>query len=128
MKALVPALTALFWLAVAGLFVAREGPSLSHESPPAPAASAPALADPAERRVTATELARHASPSDCWMAIEGVVVDVTAYLPGHPAEPGLLEPWCGRDATEAYRVKPNGRPHSPRADRQLAGLRVGRLP
>ncbi len=73
------------------------------------------------------ELARHASEDDCWMAIDGVVYDVTDYIPRHPTPLAVMTPWCGEDASEAYRTKGYGRPHSPAADAMLPEYRVGPL-
>ena len=93
---------------------------------PPQAASAPA-ATSAAPRFTWKDVARHAKAGDCWMAIDGVVYDLSAYLPEHPADPALLPPWCGRDASEAYRTKLRGRSHSRGADRLLATYRIGAL-
>jgi cytochrome b involved in lipid metabolism len=81
----------------------------------------------ADRQVTAAELARHAEPGDCWMAIDGVVYDFSAYIPLHPAPPIVMTQWCGREASEAYHTKGYGRPHSPAADTLLPPYRVGVL-
>ena len=91
---------------------------------PAPAAN---VAQAAEKSYTAADLARHATPADCWMAIRGSVYDFSPYLPEHPSRPGLLEPWCGKEATEAYNTKTKGRPHSPYADELLVRYRIGRF-
>jgi cytochrome b involved in lipid metabolism len=79
----------------------------------------------ADRAIPAAELARHARPDDCWMAIRGGVYDLSAYLPDHPSRPQIIEVWCGREATDAYNTKTRGRPHSPEADDLLAGYRIG---
>jgi cytochrome b involved in lipid metabolism len=89
-------------------------------------------ADPAseaasERTISAAELAAHGSAADCWMAIDGVVYDFSAYIPEHPAPPVIMTQWCGREATEAYHTKGYGRPHSPAADALLPPYRVGVL-
>lgn len=118
MRHLYFASTALFWLAVAAFW---SGPLWL----PAPIAGPGAVA--ADKVVSPAELARHAKTSDCWMAIDQVVYDFTAYLPQHPAEPGLMAAWCGKEATEAYRTKTKGRAHSPYADQLLAKYRIGRL-
>lgn len=85
---------------------------------PAPAAGA---------SVSASELARHASEKDCWLAIEGGVYDVTEYVTAHPAPPRALLDWCGREATAAFGDKGEGTPHSPQARELLETLRVGTL-
>lgn len=88
----------------------------------------PAPAPPeAGRTFSAAELARHASPGDCWIAVEGGVYDVGAYAGSHPAPPRVLTDWCGKDATRAFADKGAGRPHSPEAREALEALRVGSL-
>ena len=37
-----------------------------------------------KRKVTASELSRHRSRDDLWIAVRGKVYDVTKYLPYHP--------------------------------------------
>lgn len=107
--------TLLFWLAVAFFWL---GSRFAVPTPPAPAAV---------RSITLAEVARHATPEDCWMAIDGGVYDVTTYLPEHPSKPSVIEPWCGKEATQAYRTKSKGRPHSSEADLLLPSYRIGNL-
>lgn len=87
--------------------------------PPAPAR--------AERAIPASELARHASAADCWLAVEGGVYDVTDYVLSHPAPRAALTDWCGREATRAFADKGRGRPHSAGARAVLESLRIGSL-
>ena len=82
---------------------------------------------PVEKTYTLAEVGRHALESDCWMAIDGQVYDLTSYLPDHPSKPSIILPWCGKEASEAYRTKSKGRAHSPAADQLLPGYRIGRL-
>lgn len=113
--------TALFWMAVVAFW---SSPLWLPEEISGPGAVA------ADKAVTLAEVARHATPGDCWMAVDDVVYDFTAYLPQHPADPGLMTAWCGKEATEAYRTKakgPKGRPHSSHADQLLPKYRIGRL-
>ena len=78
-----------------------------------------------DRVISAEELAKHARPDDCWMAIRGSVYDVTKYLPDHPSRPEIIEPWCGLEATQAYETKAKGRKHSEAADGMLPTYRIG---
>lgn len=117
MRRLFLAGTLLFWLLLIALWLA------SRQSEP-PVADIPA---PALRTLPLAEVARHATPADCWMAIDGMVYDLTAYLPDHPSKPSIIEPWCGREASEAYRTKTKGRPHSPEAEKLLPTFRIGRV-
>jgi cytochrome b involved in lipid metabolism len=112
--------TAMFWMAVLAFWSASLW--LPDELP-----SPGTVAVAADKAITRAELARHAKPGDCWMAIDGVVYDFTAYLPQHPAEPSLMTAWCGKEATDAYRTKTKGRPHSPYADQLLPKYRIGPL-
>ena len=134
MRKLFLAATGLFWVAVMVFAVA--GTSAPPASAPLTPATGPAAAPPArtpvaaitaEKRFTLAEVARHATEADCWMAINGVVYDLTAYLPEHPSRPSIVLPWCGKEATEAYKTKTKGRPHSPEADQLLPNYRIGVL-
>lgn len=109
--------TALFWLAVLGIWAGSRWW-------PAPQEEAPVIV---EKRFAMAEVARHASADDCWMTINGTVYDLTAYLPDHPSRPSIILPWCGTEASEAYRTKTKGRSHSPEADRLLAAYQIGLL-
>jgi cytochrome b involved in lipid metabolism len=80
-----------------------------------------------DRAISAAELATHARPDSCWMAIRGSVYDLTAYLPDHPSRPQVIEPWCGKEATDAYNTKTKSRPHSKEADKLLLKYRIGRF-
>lgn len=87
---------------------------------------APEGAAPA-RVVSAAELARHASASDCWMAIGGSVYALTDYVPAHPTPPAVMTRWCGKDATQAFETKGGAGEHSAAAREMLASYRVGAL-
>eukprot|EP00026_Physarum_polycephalum_P017320 Phypoly_transcript_18513.p1 GENE.Phypoly_transcript_18513~~Phypoly_transcript_18513.p1 ORF type:complete len:195 (+),score=35.72 Phypoly_transcript_18513:82-666(+) len=56
-------------------------------------------------RVGRTELAKHATKEDCWVAIRGKVYNVTPYLSFHPGgEPELMR-GAGKDATRLFDAK-----------------------
>lgn len=117
MRRLYLAATLLFWLLLAAIWAAARW---SPAAPPVPVVLS-------EKSYSASELTRHATPADCWMAIRGEVYDLTAYLPEHPARLAVVTPWCGREASEAYNTKSKGRAHSPQADALLAQYRIGRF-
>jgi cytochrome b involved in lipid metabolism len=118
--------TVLFWLGVGWFAWAAwraEAPTAAAASP-----AVGASAGTETPRITPAELARHARAGDCWLAIDGAVYDLSAYGPLHPAEPEVLNAWCGREASAAYRTKGlpgGGRPHSARADAMLPRYRIG---
>ncbi|WKZ56989.1 MAG: cytochrome b5-like heme/steroid binding domain-containing protein [Bdellovibrionota bacterium] len=82
---------------------------------------------PSVKRISLQELASHNSEQSCWLAIEGQVYDVTAYLPMHPAAPEVLLGWCGREASVGMRTKGDGRDHSRRAWEMLERYKIGEL-
>ena len=107
--------TLIFVLAVALLGLLAY---LEPANPPAQAVAVPT-------QISTQELARHAEESDCWMAINGEVYDVTEYLPDHPSRPAIILAWCGREASEAYRTKGKGKAHSAAANQLLTSYRIG---
>lgn len=104
-----------FWSSIATLVAVQV---MATDSPePRPTAAVYSLED----------IAAHNSDGDCWMAIEGVVYDISAYIPSHPTPPSVLLPWCGKDATEGMRTKGYGRDHSPVAWGMLDEYQIGTL-
>ena len=111
--------TALFWLTVL-VFALITGSNVEPVRADLPA-------DNTDKRVAMSEVARHASSEDCWMVIDTRVYDLTAYLPEHPSQPSIILPWCGKEASEAYKTKTKGRPHSEQANQALANYAIGRV-
>ncbi len=109
--------TALFWLAVWAVWLGKRGEPAPRTEPP----------PPVHPRFTLEEVARHAQAEDCWMAINGKVYDISAYIPEHPSRPAILLPWCGKEASEAYRTKMKGKPHSATANQLLQTYEIGEL-
>jgi cytochrome b involved in lipid metabolism len=110
--------TILFWLATGGFWAADLW---------LPESSDTRAVAAQEKTYTLTEIARHATGKDCWMAIRGQVYDFTTYVPQHPADSSVFASWCGKGATEAYQTKTRGRPHSPYADQLMTRYRIGVL-
>lgn len=112
--------TLIFWLAIAGFWLdhlLQDQKTVSTEIQPITAPQSYSLA----------EVMRHRQTSDCWMAIAGVVYDITAYLPSHPSNPDIINAWCGNEATAAWQTKTRSRPHSSYADSLLQQYRIGIL-
>ncbi len=80
------------------------------------------------RVITLDEIAEHDSADSCWKAIDGVVYDITDYIPNHPTPPQVVARFCGQEATEAWEGIGNGRGHSGSAERLLQQYRIGVLP
>lgn len=52
--------------------------------------------------ITIEELKSHAMPGDMWMAIDGIVVDITDFVHVHPGGADLLRELAGQDASEEF--------------------------
>ena len=59
--------------------------------------------------LSAAEVAKHNSSSDCWLIIENKVYDVSDYLDSHPAGGGIIIPYCGTEATHAFETVDHSR-------------------
>lgn len=117
MRRLYLSTTLLFWVLVTAFWAG------SLWLPPTEQSQAVA----AGKAYSKADLAGHATPENCWMAIRGAVYDLSAYLPEHPSRPELVLPWCGKEATEAYNTKTKGRSHASYADDLLARYKIGML-
>jgi predicted heme/steroid binding protein len=53
----------------------------------------------AVRTIDLAELSQHATTSSCWMAVAGIVYDVTLFLHEHPGGDEILVESAGKDAT-----------------------------
>lgn len=75
-----------------------------------------------------SEVSKHSTPRDCWLAIEGNVYDATKYLDMHPGGADLILMFCGQDATAAYKTKGGRRNgHSFGANQILAEYKIGTI-
>ncbi len=74
-----------------------------------------------------TDVAKHASASDCWVVVSGSVYDVTDFIPRHPGGSDKIVPLCGMDATTAFTTREGMGPHPSRATTTLNEYFVGGL-
>lgn len=77
---------------------------------------------PRDAVVRPSELARHRSRADAWIAVRGRVYDVTRFLTRHPGGVSAIEPLLGTDATVHF----NGAHSYINAEASLS-VRVGRV-
>ncbi|KAK8112058.1 L-lactate dehydrogenase (cytochrome) [Apiospora kogelbergensis] len=75
-------------------------------------------------KLDAAVIARHASPDDCWVVVNGKVYDLTKFAPEHPGGADIVYTWAGKDASEIYNEF-----HTPqRIERELsASEKLGEL-
>jgi cytochrome b involved in lipid metabolism len=78
-------------------------------------------------KYTLAQVAEHDLKTDCWMAIQGNVYDVSTYVPQHPAPRSVITAWCGTEATEGMRTKGYGPDHSPAGWTLLEQYLIGEL-
>jgi cytochrome b involved in lipid metabolism len=73
------------------------------------------------------EISTHNSAGSCWMIVGGKVYDLTTFLSAHPAGPGAITPYCGKDGTTAFATQNRGSSHSSYADSLLTSYFIGDL-
>ena len=55
-------------------------------------------------RVTMEEVAKHVTKEDCWVVVNGRVLNVTNFLPDHPGGELAIFTFAGKDATEEFNM------------------------
>jgi cytochrome b involved in lipid metabolism len=68
---------------------------------PSPITSTPATGSGG---ISSATLALHNKQSDCWVGYQGVVYNITSWLPRHPGSAGAIAPYCGtsKEFTTAF--------------------------
>lgn len=74
-------------------------------------------------KISASQLSEHNKASDCWMAIEGKVYNVTDFVDEHPGGDEIILADAGKDGTEGF----NDVGHSEDARKLLEPMYVGDL-
>jgi predicted heme/steroid binding protein len=79
----------------------------------APSAGAPAPAQEEAKKAdepkkmgeySLADVAKHNKPEDCWVVVNGEVLDVTDFLADHPGGKKAILIYAGRDATEEFNM------------------------
>ncbi|KPI41605.1 Cytochrome b2, mitochondrial [Cyphellophora attinorum] len=55
-----------------------------------------------EIKISISEISRHNKEDDCWIVVDNVVWNITAFAPSHPGGPDIIYHYAGRDASVAY--------------------------
>eukprot|EP01126_Amoeba_proteus_P045292 TRINITY_DN5063_c0_g1_i1.p1 TRINITY_DN5063_c0_g1~~TRINITY_DN5063_c0_g1_i1.p1 ORF type:complete len:634 (+),score=131.93 TRINITY_DN5063_c0_g1_i1:139-1902(+) len=80
-------------------------PAQTQEQEQEPSQPTQPTTSPAEQQnYTLAEVAKHNKKDDCWVAINGEVVDATSFLNDHPGGSMAIMAFAGRDATEAFNM------------------------
>ncbi|KAK3809459.1 MAG: FAD binding domain-containing protein [Benniella sp.] len=69
-------------------------------------AAAPAAAEEPKklRSISAAEVAKHNKENDCWVIVNGQVLDVTNFLADHPGGKKAILIFAGKDATDEFNM------------------------
>jgi cytochrome b involved in lipid metabolism len=65
-----------------------------------------------KKLITYEELVKHTSRSDCWLSVEGKVLNVTKFLAEHPGGEDILIANSGTDATKYFQGISGGKGHT----------------
>lgn len=72
---------------------------------PAPSATAPAKPTiDRSKEFTLADIAKHNKKDDCWVAVNGDVLDTTKFLPEHPGGAKAILLYAGKDASEEFNM------------------------
>ncbi len=74
--------------------------------------------------LSATEVAKHNTTTDCWSVVGANVYDLTGYANSHPGGSSAIAALCGKDATQAFQGQHAG---SQRPESTLAAFLLGPL-
>ncbi len=74
---------------------------------------------------TMAQVATRDSASDCWVAIDGNVYDLTSWVAQHPGGAAAITGLCGTDGTAAFQGQHSGQSGP---ERSLSSFLVGALP
>jgi hypothetical protein len=96
------------WAGV-GSAVGSAAPSLQQGLPTTsltstPTTAAPASSAPSNAVHTWDEVAKHTTEKDCWVVVNGDVLNVTKFLPDHPGGKKAIMLFAGKDATDEFNM------------------------
>ena len=74
--------------------------------------------------ITMAEVRTHDDATSCWSAIDGMVYDLTAYIPKHPGGEREILSICGEDGSKAFEGQHSG---ESKPERILASYKIGDL-
>jgi len=82
--------------------------------------------DSAAPAYTMNEVAAHGTKGDCWMVIDGKVLNLSGYT-AHPGGDTFV-PYCGKDGTEGFATMgERGRDHSQSAYAEIEDYVIGKI-
>ena len=76
---------------------------------------------------TKEDIEKHNKETDCWIIFAGGVYDVTKFMQRHPGGKEKLLKFAGKDGTNAFNTKGNGKGHIPMAVNFRESMKIGIL-
>ena len=76
--------------------------------------------------ISTTELARHNSSTSCYIAFQGIVYDITSFIPRHEGGAQILQE-CGKQVDDFSAIHPGGNFDSRKIQSQISGFKIGTL-
>jgi len=70
----------------------------------APAAAAPKVEKKVLKEYTLKEVSAHDSEKDCWVAVNGEILDCTEFMHDHPGGKMAIMTFAGKDASEEFNM------------------------
>lgn len=99
-------------------------PSAAGTVPEGSGAVVDAADQPKVAGYTLAQVAEHATAESCWSTVNGMVYDLTKWIPLHPGGEAKIKALCGKDGTTAFTNKHGGQ-EKPEAT--LASYKIGEL-
>jgi len=87
-----------------GMNQSKSGGAKAAASGGAVAAAGGAAAAPAASGITLEEVAKHNTKTDCWVVLNGEVLNVTDFLKDHPGGELAIMTFAGKDASEEFNM------------------------
>jgi cytochrome b involved in lipid metabolism len=75
--------------------------------------------------LTPAEVAKHSTPDDCWMIIDGTVYDLSGFAPQHSGGSVAIAAFCGQDGSQAFDTRGGTGSHRSRDRELLATAALG---
>jgi cytochrome b involved in lipid metabolism len=76
----------------------------SSDAAPEPVPAKKAKFEIPDKEITLSEIAKHNTKDDCWVAVNGMALNVTDFLENHPGGPKAILLYAGKDATEEFNM------------------------
>jgi len=80
------------------------GPAFAEPEKPITSAPEPKHQQDTTREYSKAEVAKHNKDDDCWVIVNGRVLDVTKFLDDHPGGRKAIMLYAGKDATEEFNM------------------------